>query len=171
MGIKQGIIKRSIPTITGLLMGLFLFDFQQKKGLANLVIYILIGGILFNLMWVSYAKFALKGSKKQLESDALTFIPFLALIFFPVKYFIDLGQNLSQFSNIPSSLLLIFSISSFIFLKVLFYSRGMKDIKSDRWVYFIAILYFILFSALAVFKHLAFFSTAYDLAIYDQGVW
>ena len=164
-------IKRIIPTITGIITGIFVWDLQSKKGLLEGVLISAITALLFNAIWIIYSLVISKKNKKILEMDALTFIPFFVLSLFPIKYFIDFDLKYMQFGNIPSAILLIFSISFFIFLKILFYGGKIKDLKGDGWAYLIMIIYFVSFTLLSILKHYSFFSTAYDLAIYDQGIW
>lgn len=167
----MNIIKRIIPTITGIITGIFIWDLESKKGLLECVLISAITALLFNVVWIIYSLVISKKNKKILEMDALTFIPFFVLSLFPIKYFIGFDLKYMQFGSIPPAILLIFSISFFIFLKILFYRGKIKDIKSDGWAYWIMIFYFICFTVLSILKHYSFFSTAYDLAIYDQGIW
>ena len=164
-------IKWAIPTISGISIGIFLWDFLPEKSPASLALLIVMFGILFNVIWMLYSNFILKKSQKSMGDDALTFIPFIALLLFPIKSLVSFDTQYSKFGNIPSAILLIFALSGFIFLKVLFYEKEIKDLKKDKLVYMAMISYMAIFSIVVVFKHMSFFSTVYDLAIYDQGIW
>ncbi len=159
------------PIIAGILIGLFVFDLAFGIGLINPKAAV-INSVLFILLtlavWYLYSKI----TRNDLKKDALTFIPFLILIFFPVRYLIKIPENMSRASNLPSYLLLLISLSLFIGLKAIFFKKKLKPrLKHKKILAILIILYILIFSTLAILKHMSFHSTAYDLAIYDQTVW
>jgi predicted neutral ceramidase superfamily lipid hydrolase len=166
----MNIIKRSIPSISGIITGIFAWDLQANKSPKSMMLLALAFLIIFNIIWISCSKI-FKKDKRFLEKDALTYLPFIILILFPVRYLANFDSKYMQFGSLPSLILLTLSISLFLFLKTLYLKNQIKDIEKDRLIYLIMIIYFILFSLLTIFKHQAFFSTGHDLGIYDQVVW
>ncbi len=159
------------PLIAGVLLGLFTFDLVFGIKVLNLrttIITLIIFIITTLTIWYFYSKI----TKNDLKKDALTFVPFLLLIFFPIRYLIKIPDNLQKATSLPSYLLLLISLSLFIGSKILFFERKLKlEINYKKILFTVVTLYIIIFSTLTVLKHMSFNSTAYDLAIYDQAVW
>jgi uncharacterized membrane protein len=173
---KLNICRATIPAIAGILFGVFFFDI--KKGIRNIsagiLVYALFSLFIAALLWFFYS--TVTGKRKDLirnlNSDALTFIPFFILILFPLRYLITLPSKFARFSTLPSYLLLLVSLATFIGMKAYLYRGTFKiKINARKVLFVLIIVYALVFSSLTVLKHLSFNSTAYDLAIYDQTIW
>ncbi len=161
------------PVIAGILLGLFSFDLIFGIKLLNLKAFAITSAFFITitlLIWYSYSKI----TKNSLEKDALTFIPFVILILFPLRYLINIPENLQKGANLPSLLLLLISLSLFIGLKSFFFEKKLKSrikINYKKILFLVVISYILIFSVLAALKHMSFNSTAYDLGLYDQTIW
>jgi len=166
-------LKIIFPVIAGILLGLFSFDLTFGIKLLNLRAFIITSVFFIAItlcIWYFYSKI----TKNNLEKDALTFIPFILLIFFPLRYLINIPENLQKGANLPLLLLLLVSLSLFIGLKALFFENKLKlkvKINYKKILFLIVILYILIFSTLTILKHISFNSTAYDLGLYDQTIW
>lgn len=170
---------RSHLIITALITGLFSFDVIIgdifKTNFKNILIHWIITITIFYLIWILYSFIISKYSKKKiipiLNKDALSFIPFFILALFPLKNLINLGQKFSNFSYLPSALMFTIAFSLFVSIKIIFLSKIKKAEISKKWIFVLALAYFSIFSTLSVLKHLSFYSTGYDLGIYDQTLY
>jgi len=177
------LINHLILTIVAIVISLFLYDLQfnfletgltKAKFLIRIIITMI---ILLHIVWWSYSKIISltlkKDLKKILKKDAITYLPFLLLILFPLRYLAgNLESKFDQFSHIPPLIILILASGIFIVLKVIFLEIAPKKKRPLKTLAIIAILiFFLTFSTLGILKHHSFFSTGYDLGIYDQTMY
>jgi len=172
-----------ILSIIGIIVAFFLYDIMPsgfKIGLNNAKIIthlIIVLIVSLHMLWLAYSKIVSSIQKKDfskiLRKDALTYIPFIVLCFFPLRYLVsNLDSRFVQFIHIPSTVIFIFAFGSFIFLKALFLEISPKKEKSLRNIAIICtLIFFITFSTLSILKHESFFSTGYDLGAYDQTMY
>lgn len=163
-----------IPGVAGFLTGIFFGNVIRLTPLSVLVSSIL-GAFLFIVLWKGYCSLLKKGDRKFLEQDALSFFPFLILALLPVQNLFTavMGNQGAQLRGIFYGWLILVAVSLFIFLKALRFPIDVEGIeeKSDKPIYWIALAVTLIIAALSILKHISFFSTGYDLAIYDQAMW
>lgn len=168
-----------IPLIAAIISSLFVshsitaLDSSVKPRAVLLSLSIV---ILFYVLWIFYSVMVARITKKRidqiLKKDSITFLAFFLLLPFLLLPKINVAEKYAQFIHIPFGIVFAFVLSIFVFLKFLFLKKDLSKIRiSSKWVFTLAILYFIAFSTLAVLKHYSFNSTGYDLGIYDKAVW
>ena len=109
--------------------------------------------------------------KSRIIKLLLPFLSFVILLFLPLIKSIRFEKKYFLFGNIPYFLIITLSFSLFISWIILFYNKNIKDINTDKPIFVVVLLYFLVFSILSILKHISFFSTGYDLGYYNQGMW
>jgi len=151
---------------------LFLWNLVNLPPLLRLTISLLPVPALFGLWRGTSACLSRKTGRdhdKVLKDDAKSYLAFLLLLLFPLKNLIELDPKFAAFDLLPSALLLAYAFALFIAMKVAYLPLPEKNPK-EKWIYGFAILAAIIWLTLSLLKHYSFFSTGYDLGIYNQVV-
>ncbi|MBI2139354.1 DUF2079 domain-containing protein [Candidatus Woesearchaeota archaeon] len=162
----------------GILAGIFSADYFFKSISAapwtGIFSFSITSAVLFLGVWAAYSALTARAFGKQfrkfLFNDALTFLPFAILGLFPLRHTLPLPPSLEPFSLLQSTLPFAFSFACFLLLKVYFFPKKLEVKTSLLWVFILAGIHFTVFTTLAIMKHYSFFSTGYDLGVYDQVV-
>ncbi|MDA1196660.1 MAG: DUF2079 domain-containing protein [Nanoarchaeota archaeon] len=169
-----------VVVLAGLITGLFSLNFavgisnaQNNMGLSILVIVLFIG--LFLGVWQGLCSFIVKKTKVKLglvrKKQSIPFLSFFVLALFPITSLVVIPAQFSQYSSLPSLLLLLFALSVWILLSMLLLDIEIKSRTIPiRWVYGVSCFFFVVVTLLAVFKHLSFYSTGFDLGLYNQVI-
>lgn len=181
MNLMKKLSSHMILIIGGIIMSFFLCDIVSNLFVIEKIQFLFITAItliiLLHSFWWGYSKVISSLLKKDfnlfLRRDAITYLPFIALVLYPLKYLTaNLGSKFVQFSHVPYAVILIFVMGMFVLLKVFFLEIIPKKEKSLKNVVIICIIiFFLFFSTLAILKHKSFYSTGLDLGIYDQTVY
>ena len=179
MGMKQSsMLSGLVVIVAGILTGLFSLNLvvgignaMNNVGLSLLVVCLFVA--LFLGVWHGICSFVVKRSKIALDvvrkKQSIAFLSFFVLGLFPVTSFVAIPSNFASFSSLPSLLLLMVALSLYVLLALLLLDVEIKSKKIPmKFVYCAAALFFVVVTLLASLKHHSFYSTAFDLGLYNQ---